>query len=126
MTLDDDFISGYLALVARIWHDQRYRERLRADPRTELVASGWPIPAGAAVTVVTTDSLDIVAQVADWRAAATTGRYVIHLPLGAVQELTDEQLESIVGGALAVLARVGCPIPQPELTDNHELPPARP
>jgi hypothetical protein len=127
MTNEEDFISGYLSVVGRAWHDGGFRERLRADPRAALVASGWAIPAGAVVTVVATESLDIVRQVAGWRAAAETGRYVLHLPLGAVQDLTDEQLQSIVGGALAVLARL-----EPTLTGeilrchSETRPPATP
>jgi hypothetical protein len=125
MTDEEDFISGYLSLVARAWHNRGFLERLRAYPRTVLTAYGWPIPAGADVIVVVTRSVDVVGQVTAWREALVTGRYVLHLPLGAVRDLTDEQLESIVGGALSVLAALGSPALQPEPTVVNVLPPAR-
>ena len=78
------------------------------------------------VTAVTTQSLDIVGQVTAWREGPATGRYVLYLPLGAVQDLTDEQLESIVGGARAVLATLDRPALRPELIVVNELPPASP
>lgn len=126
MNNEEEFVSEYLGLVARAWHDRSFRRRLRAYPRTILTASGWPVPAGAAVTVLTTQTLDIVAQVAAWRAASATGHYVLHLPLGAVKDLTDDQLQSIVGGALATLAALRFPAPLPEIPTVNELPSARP
>jgi hypothetical protein len=107
MRNDEAFVSGYVDLVARAWHDRNFLQRLRADPRAVLAASGLPIEDDAVVTVVTTGGLDIVRQLTLWRGASSTRRYVIHLPAGCVEDLTDEQLEGIVGGVMVMLRKLG-------------------
>jgi hypothetical protein len=120
MRNEKEFALGYVDLVARAWHDKGFLERLRTDPRAVLAASGLPLEDDAVVTVVTTQSLDLVGQVDLWRRASSTGHYVLYLPLGCVEDLTDEQLESIVGGAMVALWKLGFLTLSPKLAPIDE------
>jgi hypothetical protein len=120
MRNEKEFALAYVDLVARAWHDKGFLEWLRTDPRAVLAASGLPLEDDAVVTVVTTRSLDIVGQVDLWRRASSTGRYVLQLPLSCVEDLSDEQLESIVGGAMVTLWKLGFLTLSPEFAPMDE------
>lgn len=108
MSNDEESMSECTDPVALARHDGHFPNRLRADPRAVPAASDPPFD-DAVATVAPTRSLDLVRQLAPWRRASSTRSYVIHLPVGCVEDLTDEQLESIVGGVMVMLRKLGHP-----------------
>jgi hypothetical protein len=42
----------YAKLIARVWSDESFKEKLVSDPRTVLAAEGLPVPDGVEVTIV--------------------------------------------------------------------------
>jgi hypothetical protein len=120
MRNDEESVSERAEPVALARHDEHFPNRLRADPRAAPAASDPPFD-DAVVTVVTTRSLDLVRHLAPWRRASSTRSYVIHLPGGCVEDLTDEQLESIVGGVMVMLRKLGHLPPPPDLALVEQL-----
>src|SRR5688500_18912627 len=79
----------YAQLVTTALHDEAFKQRLVADPRTVLQEQGLPLPAGKTVRVVenTADTVHLILP-----------------PKPAEGELSDEQLDQVAGGLLAETA----------------------
>ena len=85
-----DNIQRYEEIMRRAYTDEEYRARLLADPSGVMREAGFEIPAGLEVRAV--ESTDTVLYLA--------------LPPKPSDELADEQLEQVTGGATA--GTVGC------------------
>lgn len=74
--------ANYARVVARAWHDEAFKSRLKNDPRGALADHGVEVPAGATVKVVenSTETVHFV------------------LPTPPQDELSEEDLMKIAGG----------------------------
>ncbi len=85
-----DASDPYAAVMAQAVSDPAFRGRLIADPVPTMQAAGMTVPDGVKVTVVeNTDTL-------------------VHLvlPAAGTQELTDQELDAVIGGNLSLLRHV--------------------
>jgi len=74
--------ANYARVVARAWHDETFKEKLKNNPRDALADHGVKVPSGAKVKVVE-NSAEIVHFV---------------LPTPPRDELSEEDLMKIAGG----------------------------
>ncbi len=82
-----DGSDPYAAVMAQAVSDPTFRVRLMADPVTTMQAAGMTVPDGVTVKVIqNTDTL-------------------VHLvlPAAGTHELTDQELDAVVGGNLSLL-----------------------
>ena len=78
-------------IIARSWADEDFRQRLLADPAAVLRAEGMPIPAGKVLRVVE-DTEEVF-------------HLVLPIKTTTARELSDDDLEKVVGGLGPVEAR---------------------
>lgn len=72
-------------MIARVWSDDAFKQRLIAEPNTVLAGEGFPVPPGVEIRIVeNTDSVTYVT-----------------LPAPPSEELTDDALEAVAGGSTA-------------------------
>ena len=70
-------------IIAKAWHDPAFKAALIANPAAALKAEGIDVPAGMAVTVVEN----------------TDKHFHLVLPPVPSDELSDEALDGVAGGA---------------------------
>jgi hypothetical protein len=89
-----EYAKRYGQLVARAWSDEAFKARLLADPAAVLAEEGIPVLPGVEV-----------------RAVENTDRVLyLTLPPKPSEELSDEQLDAVAGGAtLSSIGSLGCP-----------------
>jgi len=81
-----EYAKRYGQLVARAWGDEAFKARLLADPAAVLAEHGLSVPPGVEV-----------------RAVENTDRVLyLALPPQPSEELSDEQLDAVAGGATAI------------------------
>jgi hypothetical protein len=85
---EQDLTKALSQITAKAWSDAAFKERLLADPAAVAKEFGVPLPAGMQIKVVE-DS--------------PTLRHFVLPPRPAAEELSDEQLEHVAGGIIAVL-----------------------
>jgi hypothetical protein len=95
------FVRCYSRILARAWSDDGFCAVLEADPERVIAECGWALPEGACVSVLRLPSQDpdIDSQLALWEAGEMSGSYILNVPILAMKELTDIQLDGVVGGS---------------------------
>jgi hypothetical protein len=78
-------VEKYEELMRRAYSDDAFRDRLLADPKAVMTEAGFELPSGLEVRAV--ESSDSVLYLA--------------LPPRPSEDLADEQLEQVSGGATA-------------------------
>ena len=92
----NDVNRKYGEIVAKAWADEAFKQRLLAEPNVVLKEEGLELPQGV-----------------EFRVVENTPN-VVYLPLPPTpsEELSDEQLEQVAGGACSssagTLGTVGC------------------
>jgi hypothetical protein len=95
------FVRRYAELLTRAWWQEEFDELLETDPRAALQAIGLVVPVDAEIAIQRTPQSppDLALQLTLWRDAATTARFVVHVPRLAARSLAAEELDRIVGGS---------------------------
>jgi hypothetical protein len=94
------FVRCYSRILTHAWSDDGFCALLEADPRRAIAQCGWMLPEGACVSVLRLMSQDpdIGSQRALWEAGEISGNYILVVPLLAMRELAETQLDGVVGG----------------------------
>jgi hypothetical protein len=82
---EEQFTKTLSQITAKAWSDPAFKKRLMADPAAVAKEFGMPLPAGMQIKVIE-DS--------------TTVRHFVLPPRPPVEELSDEQLDHVAGGAM--------------------------
>jgi hypothetical protein len=78
-----DIDTQFGKIIAKAWRDPAFKAELIANPAAALKAEGIDVPAGMAVTVLEN----------------TDKQFHLVLPPVATDELSDEALDGVAGGA---------------------------
>ena len=95
------FIRCYSRILTRAWCDDEFCAAMEADPRWAIAECGWTLPDEACVSVLRLLSRDpdIDSQLALWEAGEMSGNYILNVPILAMKELSETQLDGVVGGS---------------------------
>jgi Nitrile hydratase, alpha chain len=55
MPNQEEIKKSYAKFVAKVWSDERFRQRVLSDPATVLKESGFSVPEGKEVKIIETD-----------------------------------------------------------------------
>lgn len=98
------FIDAYTRVLSQAWSSEEFSERLVREPGVVLRENGFEVPVDAEIEIVRSRDADpdLEAQITLWRNGFDSGRFVLYVPdmpqIG-MRELSDEDLESVAGGA---------------------------
>jgi hypothetical protein len=81
--------TAFAKIIAKAWRDPAFKAELIANPAAALKAGGIDVPAGMTVTVVEN----------------TDKQFHLVLPPVPTDELSDEALDAVAGGAYAFSLR---------------------
>jgi hypothetical protein len=112
-----EFVNAYTQVLITAWSDERFSNRLDADPLGALRECGIELPAGSRIRVIRAipdgqeeGSLD--AQIEAWEQGRQTGQYEMHVPYTPqldTSELTEGDLDSIAAGGSDTYCSCCCP-----------------
>lgn len=108
MTDPRKFLNDYQALILGVWQNTGEEAKLVADPTGYAKLSGLPVEEGKTVVLDRSQpegKLDGKQLIDAWNADGQHTLYVPTTPLINLDELSEEELES-VSGALAVIVIV--------------------
>ena len=108
------FVSSYTKLLTSAWTDDSVASRLKSDPKGVLGEFDLAIPADAKVEIKSDSdgepSLD--AAISIWEEGESSGVYKLYVtaePQYDANELSDSDLESVVGGSSVSVCCCCCP-----------------
>jgi hypothetical protein len=97
------FISAYSKVLTQAWADDQYMARVRTDAGAALREAGLTLPAGVKVNVKGSGgSGTLEDQLKMYEQGVGKGGFDLYIPAQPSMkdgELSDQQLESIAGGA---------------------------
>ncbi len=98
------FVANYTKLLTAAWTEDGLAARLKSDPKSVLTEFNFDIPADAKIEIKSSSdgdgNLDHAIQI--WEEGASTGVYKLYVteePQYDAGELSESDLESVVGGA---------------------------
>jgi len=108
------FVANYTKLLTAAWTEDGLVSRLKSDPKAVLAEFDLAVPGDATVEIKTQadgdGNLDHAVQI--WEEGATSGVYKLYVteePQYDAGELSESDLESVVGGASVSACCCCCP-----------------